>query len=99
VIRREKNGIVGELIECSREIWQSNLKQKHDDDYHGNFNTELFEKWFENLSADLAAKYGPCNIHMDGASYHKNQVNPAPTTKTLKANIQEWLEDKCKQLL
>jgi hypothetical protein len=31
-------------MESSREIWQSNLKRKYDDDYHGNFNTELFEK-------------------------------------------------------
>ncbi|EEY66471.1 uncharacterized protein PITG_17085 [Phytophthora infestans T30-4] len=33
-----------------------NLKRKHDDDYHGDFNTEQFERWFANLSAILASK-------------------------------------------
>jgi hypothetical protein len=62
-------------------VWQSNLKRKHDDDYQDNFNTELFQKWFDNLSAVLASKYGPCNIHLDGASYHNNQINAAPNSR------------------
>ncbi|KAG6942669.1 hypothetical protein JG687_00018923 [Phytophthora cactorum] len=28
---------------------------------------------------------------MDGASYHKRQEDPAPTRRTLKADIQMWL--------
>ncbi|EEY69911.1 uncharacterized protein PITG_06436 [Phytophthora infestans T30-4] len=75
------------------EVWQSSLKRKNDDDYHGNFNTEQFEKWFTNLSAILASKYGPCNIHVDGASYHKRQTNPTPNSSSLKRDMQEWLED------
>ncbi|KAG2992531.1 hypothetical protein PC118_g4491 [Phytophthora cactorum] len=88
IIRRENNGIVGELIEESREVWQSNLKRKHDDDYHGNFSTEQFERWFENLCAHLAIKYGPCNIQLDGARYHKSQTNSAPNSRALKDDIQ-----------
>ena len=64
-----------------------------DDDYHGNFDTDLFEKWFEKLCVTLTA-FGSCIIHMDGASYHKRQTNPAPTSKTRKADIQEWLRSK-----
>ncbi|GMF63950.1 unnamed protein product [Phytophthora fragariaefolia] len=30
---------------------------------------------------------------MDGARYHKRQQNPAPTRRTLKADIQKWLLD------
>ncbi|KAJ0404826.1 hypothetical protein ATCC90586_000900 [Pythium insidiosum] len=30
---------------------------------------------------------------MDGASYHKRLLNPAPTSKMRKAAIQEWLHD------
>ncbi|POM64199.1 Hypothetical protein PHPALM_20300 [Phytophthora palmivora] len=79
-----KNEIVGEMVANSYKIRQSNLKRKHDDDYHGNFNTEQFEKWFSELCTTLAEKYGLCNSHMDGAPYHKNQTNSAPTTRTLK---------------
>ncbi|EEY54213.1 uncharacterized protein PITG_07811 [Phytophthora infestans T30-4] len=58
-LRQEKNRFVSELIKESKEVWQSNLKRKHDDDYIGNFNTEQFEKWFANMSAILASKYEP----------------------------------------
>src|SRR5947208_12443042 len=39
--------------------------------YHGNFNAEIFENLFSTLCKTLYEKYGPVNIHMDGASYHK----------------------------
>eukprot|EP00644_Phytophthora_capsici_P009776 jgi/Phyca11/50434/gw1.35.151.1 len=55
-----------------------------DDDYHGNFDSALFEKWFTKLCQTLKT-YGACVIHMDGASYHKRQEDPAPTTRTRKA--------------
>ncbi|KAG3028832.1 hypothetical protein PC129_g18744 [Phytophthora cactorum] len=67
------------------------------DDYHGNFNAAKFEKWFLNLCNVLKEKYGGCNIHMDGASYHKRQINKAPTMKSNRAEIMNWLakhEDK-----
>ncbi|KAG6968309.1 hypothetical protein JG688_00005870 [Phytophthora aleatoria] len=31
---------------------------------------------------------------MDGASCHKNQTNPTPHSRALKAGIQAWLEEK-----
>ncbi|ETK70667.1 hypothetical protein L915_22006, partial [Phytophthora nicotianae] len=61
-----------------------------DDDYHGNFDAALFEKWFTKLCMTLQ-QYGNCIIHMDGASYHKRQEDPAPTRRTTKAAIQSWL--------
>ncbi|EEY63871.1 uncharacterized protein PITG_02365 [Phytophthora infestans T30-4] len=77
-LRYTKSGRGPRFCIIAAEVWQSNLKRKNDDDYHGNFNIEQFKKWFTNLSAILASKYGPCNIHMDGASYHKRQTNPTP---------------------
>jgi hypothetical protein len=68
----------------------STLKPKDDDDYHGNFDTVQFERWFENLCTTLQA-YGRCHIHMDGGSYHKSIVNKQPTTNWRKADIHNWL--------
>ncbi|KAG2800471.1 hypothetical protein PC129_g19386 [Phytophthora cactorum] len=54
----------------------------------------MFEKWFTNLCATLKKDYGPCNIHMDGASYHKRLTNPTPNKSLLKAEIQNWLTER-----
>ncbi|OQR83702.1 hypothetical protein ACHHYP_14392, partial [Achlya hypogyna] len=59
--------------------------------YHGNFNAVQFEDWLRKLCTTLARTHGPCIIHLDGAKYHKRQLNPQPTTKWLKADIQTWL--------
>ncbi|GBC35133.2 conserved hypothetical protein [Rhizophagus irregularis DAOM 181602=DAOM 197198] len=53
-------------------------------DYHGNFNAEIFEDLFSTLCKALYEKYGPVNIHMDGASYHKRRVENIPTSNTKK---------------
>eukprot|EP00644_Phytophthora_capsici_P003008 jgi/Phyca11/102544/e_gw1.7.983.1 len=70
--------------------WLDEGKVRLDDDYHGNFDSTQFEKWFTKLCVTLK-QYGTCHIHMDGASYHKRQEDPAPTRRTLKADIQTWL--------
>ncbi|KAJ0403396.1 hypothetical protein ATCC90586_005340 [Pythium insidiosum] len=64
-------------------------------DYNGNFNAEVFEKWFTKLCINLRDRFGPCRIHMDGASYHKRRTNPVPTGKSMKAHIIEWLIAQC----
>ncbi|CAB5092983.1 unnamed protein product [Rhizophagus irregularis] len=60
-------------------------------DYHGNFNAEIFEDLFSTLCETLHEKYGPVNIHMDGASYHKRRVENIPTSSTKKQEIVKWL--------
>ncbi|CAB4489170.1 unnamed protein product [Rhizophagus irregularis] len=60
-------------------------------DYHGNFNAEIFEDLFSTLCKALYEKYGPVNIHMDGASYHKRRVENIPTSNTKKQEIIDWL--------
>ncbi|RLN97448.1 hypothetical protein BBJ28_00025575 [Nothophytophthora sp. Chile5] len=93
---RARNDIQGAFVEGSIVHWNSASKKRKsadDDDYHGNFNAELFESWFEKLCATLEVKHGPCNIHMDGASYHKRLTNPSPNKSWLKPAIQNWLED------
>ncbi|KAE8992045.1 hypothetical protein PR002_g20675 [Phytophthora rubi] len=80
----------GDFVPGSVEYWNSTLKPKGEDDYHGNFDTAQFERWFEKLCTTLE-DYGRCHIHMDGASYHKNIVNRQPTGNWRKAEIQAWL--------
>lgn len=63
-------------------------------DYHGNFTAELFERLFERLCDTLAADYGPCHIHMDGARYHVRKVDPEPTSSSRVAHFHEWLQRK-----
>ncbi|GES95996.1 hypothetical protein H257_11777 [Rhizophagus clarus] len=60
-------------------------------DYHGNFNVEIFENLFATLCETIYKKYGSVNIHMDGARYHKRQVESIPTSSTKKQEIIDWL--------
>ena len=63
-------------------------------DYHGNFNSAIFEELFEDLCKDLAETYHTgCVIHMDGAKYHTRKENPVPTIATKKEDIMSWVED------
>ncbi|KAJ0390907.1 hypothetical protein ATCC90586_010951 [Pythium insidiosum] len=72
---------------------EKNQMRKHwdEDDYHGNFDAPQFERWFERLCKTLKDKYGGCNIHMDGASYHKRVTNKAPAKSWRKGQIVEWI--------
>lgn len=93
MIKRSRTVIKGALVKDSLVKWQSHLKKKQweEDDYHGNFSAELFEKWFSKLCTTLEEQYGSCIIYMDGASYHKRILNPVPNTSSVKASIQQWL--------
>ncbi|KAE9195129.1 hypothetical protein PF005_g17410 [Phytophthora fragariae] len=84
---RSQDEIDGPFIKESIEDWNAaSKKRKGDDssDYHGNFDSEMFAKWFTNLCTTLRKDYGPCNIHMDGTSYHKRLTNHTPNKKWLK---------------
>ncbi|DAZ93838.1 TPA: hypothetical protein N0F65_009346, partial [Lagenidium giganteum] len=61
------------------------------EDYHGNVDSALFENWFYKLCENLHTHYGPCRIHMDGAKYHKRNVNLAPNSNAKKEEMQRWL--------
>ncbi|OQR84087.1 hypothetical protein ACHHYP_13910 [Achlya hypogyna] len=82
----------GAWVSTSLKYWQSHLKGKID--YHGNFNAELFEMWFQELCNTLFDLYGPCIIHMDGARYHKRVLRPASTAQWRKPDIQVWLKSR-----
>lgn len=63
-------------------------------DYHGNFNSAIFEQLFEDLCKDLAETYHTgCIIHMDGAKYHTRRENPVPTAATKRDDIMRWMND------
>jgi transposase len=59
-------------------------------DYHGQMNTELFQKWFqEGLIPNIP---GNSIIVMDNAAYHSQlSVSSAPTPGCSKIRIQNWL--------
>jgi len=60
-------------------------------DYHGNFTAEIFKDLFDKLYANIKERYGPVNIHMDGAQYYKCQVEQVPTSNSRKDALIAWL--------
>ena len=99
VIFSNRDRLFGEWIPGCFQCWNS-IKQKkrkynpeiHDEeDYHGNFDADLFEKWFEKLCGIAFQKYGSCRIHLDGAKYHKRVINPVPNSSNKKEKLMEWL--------
>ncbi|ETV66222.1 hypothetical protein H257_17264 [Aphanomyces astaci] len=108
VVRTKNCVIFSEWVNGFVVMWQSLGKSKRkravvadvdDDDYHGNFTSEIFEDWFTKLCRSLQQDHGACNIHMDGASYHKRITNPRPKVSSRKANILAWLAAKAELLV
>jgi transposase len=81
------------IIEESVHVWPVSGGERIYTDYHGYFNAEKFERLFETLCQALQ-RYGPCVIHMDGASYHKRRINSVPTNKNRKDEIINWLKER-----
>jgi len=94
IVHVENGGLHAEWVEGALHYWQADLAPRADQDYHGNFDSPKFEKWFGELCQTLQHKYGPCNIIMDGASYHKRIVLPTPKTSTSRKSIIAWLLKK-----
>ncbi|XP_063976047.1 uncharacterized protein LOC135164386 isoform X2 [Diachasmimorpha longicaudata] len=83
-------GRSGFVPECSL-FYRTAVKPRPDDDYHGDMNGELFQKWFkERLVPNIRE---PSIIVMDNASYHSQRVHQNPTQKWTIAQIQKWLDD------
>ncbi|CAG8633589.1 10020_t:CDS:1, partial [Scutellospora calospora] len=40
--------------------------------YHSNFNSEIFKNLFEKLCAGIKDQYGSVDIYIDRAHYHKH---------------------------
>ncbi len=69
----------GHLVSKSLLVWRGKASAKGKakapkadeelEDYHGNMNADVFEKWFEKLCKEHlpAEQYGRCLIKMDGA--------------------------------
>ncbi|KAF9995905.1 hypothetical protein BGZ79_010372 [Entomortierella chlamydospora] len=75
------------------EIRNAGIVADLSEDYHDNFNGELFDKLFEKLCDNLANMgLRGCNIHLDGASYHFHKKHQRPDPKKSKvADLREWL--------
>ena len=67
-------------------------------DYHGNFNAEMFELWFELLCKNAAEDHGPCDIKLDGAGYHKRDTNKTPSSSSKKQEMLDWLQSKARKV-
>lgn len=65
--------------------------QKKTKDFHDEINAEIFNNWMESVLPRLKKK---CVIIMDNAPYHSVKIDKAPTSKTEKADIINWLKDK-----
>ena len=75
------------FIPSAKLIFQS----KSTADYHEEMNSEVFKAWFLDL---LRVLEEPSVIVMDNASYHSVYAEKIPTTKTKKADIVSWLQNK-----
>ncbi|KAJ0403913.1 hypothetical protein P43SY_009406 [Pythium insidiosum] len=91
VLRGRYGKLLGEFVPNSLQIWEAKAAAVVGDDYHGNFDSDIFETWFEDLCYNAMISYGPVTIHMDGASYHLRNLSPSPTTAWRKDEIQDWL--------
>ena len=60
-------------------------------DYHGHFNADKFEKWFESICKTVREKYGKSCIIMDGARYHKRRIDKIPTASSKKQEMLDWM--------
>ncbi|KAF9420383.1 hypothetical protein BGZ76_004097 [Entomortierella beljakovae] len=71
----------------------SNIFAK-DDDYHGNFTSEIFDRIFQTLCENLnKMNLRNCKIHLDGASYHFHRIHKKPTKSSKKSEIMKWFAD------
>ena len=60
------------------------------DGYKGNFNKEKFNVWFREVCKTCQAQHGACDIKMDAASYHRENIHKMPNPAT-KAQYKAWL--------
>ena len=91
VVFAQDNAFSAAFVEDSVQYWDAGASTG---DYHGNFTSDTFERWFENLCYTLMMSYGQCRVCLDGASYHLRVLNPRPTTAWRKADITTWLLDR-----
>ncbi|KAI1302683.1 hypothetical protein EDD11_005579 [Mortierella claussenii] len=82
-------------------LWQQSLDEIRaagivytNNDHQGHVTAELFEKLFTRLCTSLNSMgLGPCNIHMDGVSYHSRKLHKKPTSNDNKEEFVQWLRE------
>lgn len=68
------------------------FQSKSTKDYHEEMDSDRFLSWFKE---QLLPNIPPDScIVMDNASYHSRELNPAPTSKNRKCEMQTWLKEK-----
>lgn len=70
IVARQIEKVQANMINSSIKTWPIEGKQKHEEDYHGHFDADKFERLFEDCCRDLVP-YDQCIVQMDGASYHR----------------------------
>lgn len=70
-------------------MFKSGLKKG---DYHDDMNKNNYAKWLEEK---LVPNLQPNSVVViDNAPYHREQVNPAPTSSSLKCDMVKWLSER-----
>jgi len=59
-------------------------------DYHEEMDSVTFQSWFKDTL--LPSLSNPSTIVMDNASYHSQLLDKVPNKSTIKAKMQEWLQ-------
>jgi hypothetical protein len=76
-------------------------------DYHGNFDSARFSKWFRHLCQVFYEDHGHedaegnrhgGHINMDGATYHKLLLNPVPVSGSNRPDVIAWLEKRGQEI-
>ena len=107
VLRKHGNEMTGHFSTGSIQVWDraatgnpagrpsSDVVAPEDEkeEYHGNVDSALFERWFRDLCIRIHKAYGRCLMLMDGARSHKRRVDPPPPSSDRKAVIQQWLTE------
>lgn len=62
-------------------------------EYGGHMTAKVFEAWFRRVCDSARTHFGPSTFIMDNAKVHLRKINPAPTTRWLKAAILQYCAD------
>ena len=60
-------------------------------DYHDNFNSKTWHEVWEVTCRKAKEQHGPCDMHIDGAKYHKDCINPSPTGSALRPAMVDFI--------
>ena len=65
-------------------------------DYHGNFQHERYEPWFDKMCASVREEYGAGFVIIkDLVKYSNRCLNPHPNDNWKRDDVIKWIDDRC----